>query len=187
MKQKNNNRLLLVLLAIVAMLIIALEIYERSSADKNRENLTGINIEKITRIAMSNAKADQCFSLRKEEIGWFITADKIQIPIENQSIEKVLLLLKEMKPIKKVSSKKEDWAIYETIDESGLRITAYNAKDILVDFFIGKVEKDEETGLLTTYVRLQGDVDTYAVNGDVKAVMTQDFFGQIFPLIDDDE
>lgn len=181
MKQKKNNRLLLILLVIVTLLIVALEVYERLGTPKNRENLTGLNIEKITRIAVSDAKTGQYLSLRKEEIGWFITADKIQIPIENSSIEKILILMKDMKPVKKVSSDREDWATYETSDESGLRITAYNVKDILTDFFIGKVEVNEETGLQTTYVRVQKDDDIYAVKGDMKAVFTQDFFEQIFP------
>lgn len=181
MKQKKNNKTLLILLVIVVILIGALELYERYGEIKMRENLTDVNLAKITRIALSNEKADQYISLRKEESGWFITADKVQIPVENQSVNAIHKLLKELRPIKIVSSNKEDWEKYGTTDEQGLRVTTYHEKEILSDIFIGKIEKNDIDTQLITYVRLKGDQEIYSVKGDLRKCFAQDFFEQIFP------
>lgn len=182
MKKKKNSKTLIVLLVIVVILLGALELIEYYGKEKTRENLTGVKIDKITRIALSKSNDDQYISLKKEELGWFITSEKIQIPIENQQIEKIFQLLTEMKPIKKISSNNEDWEKHETTDEQSLRVTTYREKDILSDIFIGCTEKDETTGELITYVRVKGDQDIYSVKGNLHHEFEQNFFEQIFPI-----
>lgn len=181
MRQKKNNTTLLILLLIVIVLIGALELYERYGGGKLRNNLTDVKIAKITRIALSKAQADQYISLRNEQSGWFITADKVQIPVSDSSLEKMYQLLETMQPLKVVSSKSADWEEFETVDALSLRVTAYNEKEILSDLFIGKCEKDDTTGETVTFVRVRGEDEIYAVKGDVRKVFEQDFFKQVFP------
>lgn len=181
MKQKKSNKTLLILLLVVVVLIGALELFERYGGATIRKNLTDVNVSKITRIALSNECVDQYLSLRKEDSGWFITAEKVQIPIDDSSMEEILQLFKNMPPIKVVSDKQEDWETYETLDELGLRITAYRHKEILSDFFIGKVEYDA-SGEAVTYVRVQGDDEIYSVKGNIRKIFIQDFFEQVFPI-----
>ncbi|MDD4848264.1 MAG: DUF4340 domain-containing protein [Bacteroidales bacterium] len=182
MKKKKNNHFLWILLAVVVVLIAALEIYERYGDQGMTKNVTNVNTEKITRIALSNAKNDQYLSLRKEESGLFITSEKIQIPIEDDRIQPLMLLLTKMTPIERVSTNSEDNEQFETMDEMGLRVTAYHNKEILTDFFIGKTMENENHQMMT-YVRQQGTNDIYKVQGDLRTTFAQNFLSKFFLLI----
>lgn len=114
-----------------------------------------------------HAKADNFVesTIEKTPDGWRVKrAGKTYIAFD-ESISRLLGELKTVTTSQIVAKNPEKWAQYEVADDQATRFAAYSNGKLLADFYVGKLNINQQAQKITSYFRLADGPDVYAVEG----------------------
>ena len=98
---------------------------------------------------------------------------EISFPIEyaadEQSIERLLKTLTDMKFETIVSENPEKQDIFEISEETGSNIKLYKGDEVVLDFYTGKTDQTR----MNTYIREAGSDKVYAVQGNISSMINR--------------
>lgn len=141
-----------------------------------KTELVDIDTSKVTKIILyptSEGRAEIKFY--KEGKDWKISKGKVTAEPEANAVKSLLAMLQEIKTQRLASREKSKWAEYNLTDTAATRVKVYEGDKTSLDIFIGKFTYQQSnnpynkmygggvTG--TTYVRLAGENEIYAVDG----------------------
>jgi hypothetical protein len=171
-----------ILIVILAVLLIIYMIVRFSGSDDRtfRDKALSFDSSVITEIIIDDPKNQQDpVDLIKTGDKWTVKVSGRDYTADTNVIKNMLGQLSDM-PTKRFAGKGSDaWAKYEVADTSGTLVTIKSSGKTMAEILVGKfsynIPKDQQQmpnrqqrGEMTSYVRLKGEKDVYAVDGYLK-------------------
>lgn len=173
----------LVLFALLAVLLIVVVLILRIDTRKQQgsflRELVNIDRQKTTSIVViPKGVVEGAITLEKKEDRWMVGSQGKTFQANRRIIDELFRILSPMVPEQLVSRNQENWAEYETDEESGTRVKIYESSKVVHDFVVGRFSfqqqmmQGQQQPKISTFVRLTTQDDVYAVDG---------FLGSVFP------
>ena len=180
MAKKNNIKLLITLLVLIAITVIVFlsdSSSDRSFSDYSSKadtaTITEINIYDNTNSVV----------ILKDNETWYIDENGKKIETDQRIIKNLLGILSKIKNERVVSTDYKRQAEFQVADSSGLHVIAKSGNEISTDIIIGRFDYKQVPGQnangqpnykATSYVRKKDDNSIYAVNGFLKMIFHSD-------------
>lgn len=126
--------------------------------------------------------------LKREQSGWIASKDNINTKAVKNVVDALLKELTLIKTTRVAAKKPEKWPEYEVEENKGTRVKVYQGDQLLEDFMVGRInfkQRPQQPGMpqtggqqgisATTFVRLNGEDEVYAVEGFLGMTFNRDF------------
>jgi hypothetical protein len=119
--------------------------------------------------------------LKKKEIGWTVSKDKITGRADKKVVSSILEAISNLKVLEIMTKKKEPKDEFKTNDTAAIRVIIFSKDGELLNFYVGrayfKQNKSEDGGGVSgmNCVRLNGDETVYKVPGFLTFLFNQTF------------
>ena len=184
----NNKILLLILVALLAIYGLS-RFFSGNKETSFRAELIKVDTAAVASITLHPRGAEPPFTLKKEGSQWIATQNTLSIKASQSAVQSLLSSITLIRT-KHIAAKSEDkWSEYQVVDSTGARIEVYDASgNLMEDFIIGKFDIQQAPGtpqqpmqmqqqqpIITSFIRLTGENETYAVDGMQVMSMGQGF------------
>ena len=185
MPKKTKNIIFIIILVVFAIVII----YNFTNQKKNaRTDFGQIDTALITRFSVfplnENRKEVTFF---KENNKWFVQKYNVKSDTKLEIVRHILTEIKNMKPSKLLAESEKKQIDFEVNDTLANRLKIYYSEDEVLDLLIGKItfrqnqnieisENGKQNNIsATSYVRIYGEDEIYAVEGFLAFTFNQTF------------
>ncbi len=183
MFKKLNLKTLLIVLAVVAGLYLV----SRQWGDNNRsfrDVITDFNPEKVTSFSYTKRGGEEV-SLKRAEGKWVVSQGGKDYKSDSARVAAMLRQISSLKTKQLAAMNKDKWEEYQVTDSAGTFVEVRGADGLLSSLYIGKFsykqpDKAQQTpmrqpqGEMTTYVRVNGEKEVYAVDGFLSMAFPSD-------------
>jgi hypothetical protein len=161
------------------LLIVAIVILKDKSGTKNRNRtfkseLTDFDSAKVTSILILPKMMGEKISITKEGDIWQLATKGKKYSADENAVKGMLMSLVSLKAERIAARNKDKWKEYEVTDSAATHVQVYTGKKMVCDVYLGKFSYQQpanpnpyqqQQGTLTSYVRMAGDNEVYAVEG----------------------
>jgi hypothetical protein len=202
MASKFNNKILVIVLAVLVGLFFLLRIvYEKRSSGNLKSDLVDIDSSLVNTILLypSAEKGAEIIFTRTGD-KWTVSKGEITADADEHSVPNMLGELIALKPERMVTRNKDKWRDFGVTDSLGTRVIIKEGKKEVLDLIVGRFEYQpgpggsrgygNQYGTGLTYVRLKNETDVYVVKGFLAMSFNQVFNrwrNQIFLRTDKNE
>ena len=183
----NNKILLIILVALLAIYGLS-RLFSGDKETTFKTELIQVDTAAVGSITIDPRGEEPPFTLKKEGGQWIATRGALNIKAAQSGVQALLSNLSLIKT-KHIAAKSPDkWAEYQVADTSGTHIQVFDDGGKLIeDFIIGKFDFQQAPGapqqmpmqqqqpIITSFIRLNGENETYAVEGMQVISMGQGF------------
>jgi hypothetical protein len=162
----NNKTLLLILLALAGIYALS-RVFSGQREGTFKTELIQVDTNAVASIAINPPGEERpAFTLKKEEGQWLVTQHELTVKADQRAVQELLAALALIKTQYIAAKGQSEWAAYEVSEELGHRIQVYNKSGkVLEDFILGKLDMNPQQQSITTFIRLKGQNEIYAVDG----------------------
>ena len=187
MSRKFNNKYLVIILVVLGALFVFIKFYKSPRTEKTlRTDIVQIDTSKVSKIVINPSSEPGSEVIFRRETGneWTVNNGKVDAKTGKNSLKNLLSQLIEIKPIRLESRSKESWKDYNLTDSAATRILAYEDDEEILNIYIGKFTYQQTNDPYsggrggvkgTSYVRLAGEDEIYAVDGFLSFAFNQPF------------
>jgi hypothetical protein len=187
MSSKFNNRNLLIAFIALVAIFVFVKFFKSPKTEKTlRTEIVQIDTSKVGRIVLypSSEQGSEIIFRKESGSNWSVSNGKINAKTGANTVSNILKQLLEIKPIRLESRLKESWNEYNLTDTSATRIKVYEGSKEKLNLLIGKFTYQQTNdpysggrgGIKgTSYVRLDGEDEIYAVDGFLTFTFNQPF------------
>lgn len=188
MSGKNNNRILLIVLLVLAAIFVVTRFTRVKNSNQTlRTDITEIDTSMVSSILLY-PKLDQGKEIRFERRGsaWSVARDGIRAAADAQSVRNTLSELQNLETEQLVSRSPDSWSEFQVDDSLGTRIILKEGKKTSLDLIVGRFQyqappqgqnnmygQNRVSG--KTYIRLHGEEEVYSVQGFLAMSVNQPF------------
>lgn len=181
MKKLNNKILIGVLIGLAAVFALS-RVFRASKRQSNlRTELLKVDTASVTRVLLNAAvEKGQGIELNREGNKWIAKKEKRTAPTEQGSVNNAIATLANLKPLRLITKKKENWKEY-SVGDSGTRVQLYKGDVVVADIHVGRVGFNQSSdgqfnpGGIFTYVRLTNENEVYAVEGFLESSFNRSY------------
>ncbi len=174
--------LFVILLAVLFFVLIPPN--KKSVRDIKRE-IVDVNTNEINKLTFHMPDAEFPISLVNSIDGWKISADGGSFDADTIMIKRMLKSCANMKSLRVASTDKKRWAEFKVADTNAIFLEYFINEKKVAGLYVGDysylskqsqnaMQANQGQGLLTTFVREEGDVKTHSVEGYLKSFLTHD-------------
>ncbi|MFK7907604.1 MAG: DUF4340 domain-containing protein [Chitinophagales bacterium] len=186
-KKRSSNTLLIAVVGLLAALV-ALMLLQDSKKGKSsfKEEIVAIDTDAITAVYLyPQSNGGQEVKIAKDGTGnWTVTDETgATQPGDSAKINGLIGMIEMVKPERVVSKNKDKWAEYQVEGSEATRLKVMEGDKTTLDLFVGKftvgqpktppgggdprqqMQQQQQRPELTSYVRLEGENEIYAVDG----------------------
>lgn len=187
MASKFNNKILLVVLVILAgIFILTRTIKQKRSSGNLKTDIVNVDSSVVTTILLypsAEKGAEIMFSRTGNK--WQVKRGEITSDANKNNVDNMFAELLNLKPESIVTRNKEKWGDYGVTDSLGTRIIMKEGKKAVLDLVIGRFDYQQSPsgyggygdnyGTGRTYIRLKEETDVYVVRGFLAMSFNQTF------------
>ena len=174
-KKASNN--LLGLVFVVLLLVVVIVFFFDSGKNERtfREVLVDIDTSAVTQILIfSKANNYQPIKIFKQNNKWLVELKNGKTAsVTEQKITQTFTEINSIIPKRLAARNKEKWGEFQ-VDSTGTRVQIFEGDDRSLDIVIGRFNFQQQPQSVSTYVRLQKDVDVYEVDGFLALTFNKD-------------
>jgi hypothetical protein len=168
---------ILAIVFVILLTVIAIKWYvdNRRGESTFKKELVHAKVDEITTIAYApDPKSPEEIKVMREGGQWKIYSANKSYRADSILVANMLTTLVTLKPDRVAATDPSKWKEFQVDDTSGMRVKLYRDKDLMADLIIGKFsytpQKSQNPyskpqGKMTSYVRVAGDDEVYAVDG----------------------
>ena len=187
MATKFNNKILLIVLVILAgLFILTRTIKQKRSSGNLKTDVVKVDSSAVNTILLYPS-AEKGAEISFSRIGnkWQVTKGEITSEADKNNIDNMFAELMNLKPESVVTRNKERWGDYGVTDSLGTRVVMKDGKKALLDLIVGRFDYQQAPsgssgyggnyGTGRTYIRLKEETDVYVVKGFLAMSFNQTF------------
>ena len=186
MFRKINNKALLILFGILAILVVAVFIYDRKKGDRTfRSELFSVDSANVTNIKIyPKGKISDPLILEKSGKKWEIKVGSKKYPADSSAVGSILSSLVHVTAERVAASDASGWKGLEISDSSGRHVVVEHGNVVDADFWVGKVSFSQNPGMqnrgrnqgfsVKSHIRVAGDDRVYVVDGFLSMILSDD-------------
>ena len=179
-KKLNAKTLIIILIVLGGIYLISTM---TGNKDRSfRDVLVSIDTATVTDITISIPKENLKLTLsRTGQSQWEISGNGNTYPAQGSVVQSILAQFTKLEPKRIAGTSDAKWNSFEVSDSTGTRVMLKDDGDVLADVYVGKFSysqppqtggqqnfQQQQRGTMTSYVRLAGEDNTYAVDGFLK-------------------
>lgn len=165
MYKKLNFKTLVIVVIALAAIIALTTIYDSIKGERSfKEQIVDIDSAAIDHIFIVPSKTTSNIELSRSQ-GWQVKINDKFFPADEKEIARMLQQLIALKPERLAGSSEESWKKYEVTDSLASRVILKKGDKTQADVLIGKFSYQQATRKMTTYVRIFGEKQVFAVEG----------------------
>ena len=173
MFRKVSFRVLLYILIALTCLTVISQIAKKMNGERTfRSELAAFDTARVTNLAISDVKnGNKSIELIKTGNGWKMKANGREYSTDMNYIKSMIWELTQLKAERIAATGRNKWKEFEVTDSIALRVTVKGKSRTLADLLVGKFSYQppsnpyDQQGKMTSYVRIAGEKEVYAVNG----------------------
>jgi hypothetical protein len=176
-KKINIKWLAVVFVLLLAVVVLVTLIDNKSTINQNRtfnSQLTDFDTSKVNSLIIYPKSKKEKIQLIKTGKDWNIAIGKKSYTAEENAVKGMLNSLFALKATRIAARYKSQWNEFEVSDSSATHVQLMADKKTVADIYIGKFSYKQpenanpymqQRGTMTSYVRVAGDDEVYAVEG----------------------
>ncbi len=183
-KVKTKQLLAIFLVLLAGVLLTAIG----GNSKKNRSfmsELTDIDTSAVTAMIIHSAGNEDPVRLERQGSNWVVVEGDASHNADNRQAEQMLNTLADLTSTRLAAKEKDRWENYEVTDSLGTRVQVEAGKKEAADLYIGKFSYSQppqqamspyggqQQGTMTSYVRLAGEKEVYAVEGFLRMMFSR--------------
>ena len=171
-----NNKILIVIFAALLGIFALTKIFSGKGEGTFKPEIIQVDSSKVTKIVL-HAKADSLAEvvLKKEDGGWTATKGPLTVKAADEAVGQFISGLALVKTNFIAAKSKDKWAAFEVGDDKASHVTVYGGDKVMADFYVGKFSVNQQARQITSYFRLAGSDNVYAVEGMGGMMLGQGF------------
>ena len=171
----NNKTLLFIFLGLVGIYLLS-QVFSNQQERSFKTELIQIDTASVRAITVDPKGADtDPFTLKRENSAWIATKGNINTKASASAVNALLGTLPEIKTKRIAAKNPEKWAEYEVEEGAGIRIKIEDDKKVLEEFIVGRFSFNQQARTATSFIRLEGEDEVYAVDGLLSMTLGQGF------------
>jgi len=187
MFKKFNIKWLSVLFAVLLLVVVVMNIIDKKSTINRNQTftsrLTSIDTAKVTAITIFPKAKNETIELFKAGNTWQINIGGKKYNADENVIKSMVATLSSLEASRVAAKSKKSWNEYEVSDSAASHVMVNEGKKVMADLYIGKFSYKQpknanpymqQRGTLTSYVRLAGNEEVYAVEGILSMAFNRD-------------
>lgn len=161
MFKKINNKVLIIVLLVLAGIYLVMELGDNNSKSENlRTTLVEIDTTKVDKIVI--AKGNELLELKKNG-NWQVKNEAGEyVDTRKGSVDNLIGTLMSVKPSRLVTKKQENWQDFQ-VDSAGTHVTVFEGDEKSLDLIVGRFAMQGQRQFLS-YVRLSNEDEVYAAD-----------------------
>ncbi|MDF1573453.1 MAG: DUF4340 domain-containing protein [Bacteroidales bacterium] len=183
-KIKTNQLLAVFLVLLVAVLITAVGGNKKKTRSFLSE-LTDIDTSAVTALTIYSAGNEDPVVLERQGNNWVVVEGATTHNADNSQAEEMLNTLADLTSTRLAATEKDRWENYEVTDSLATRVEVKAGKKVAAELYIGKFSYSQppqqamspyggrQQGTMTSYVRLAGEKEIYAVEGFLRMMFNR--------------
>ena len=176
MFKKASNNILSLVFVVLLLVVVILFFFDSGKNERTlREVLVDIDTNAVTQILIfSKANNYQPTKVFKQDDRWLVELKNGKTAsVTEQKISQSFTEISSIVPKRLAARNKEKWGEFQ-VDSTGTRVQIFEGDDRSLDIVIGKFNFQQQPQSVSTYVRLQKDVDVYEVDGFLALTFNKD-------------
>ena len=166
MFKKLNTKTLLALFGVLLVLVVILQLVKNHSGEGNfRSKIIETDTADITKITILPKKANDKVVLTKTGNSWDVVSQGKTYKADQNMIKNILGEIAKLQAERIAANDKSEWEKYQVSDTAALHVSIDSKGKSAENVIIGKFSYQQNPQKFTTYVRLVGEKEVYAVNG----------------------
>jgi len=173
----NTKQLSAVFLVLLAAVLITAVGGNSKKTRSFLSELTEIDTSVVTALTIYPAGGADPVDLEKQDKNWVVADGESIHNADNGQAEEMLNTLAELTSTRLAAKDRDRWESYEVTDSLGTRVVVMAGKKVTADLYIGRFSYSQPPqqamspyggrpqGTMTSYVRLAGEKEVYAVEG----------------------
>ena len=159
-----NNKLLLGVFVGLLLIYGLSKLFSGKKETSFKTELIQLDSASVSKIEIF-PKGGGAFVLQKEGEDWFATKDGLSVKAMPSTVGSLLTGLKEVKTKQIAAKNKDKWESYEVDDANATKIKVSSGDKALESFYVGRLSFNQQARTATSYLRLEGEDEVYAVDG----------------------
>lgn len=182
--KKLNNKILIVVLVVLASVFVLSRVFRASSREGNLpKELISIDTAVVTEIKIfPNAEKNKEVRLVREGKVWSVKMDGRSNVVEQGGAVNALAQLAHLKPLRLASKRKDRWREFNVSDTS-TQVKVMKGNEVLADVRLGKIGFNQQAGQqqqfnpgsVFTYVRMSDEEEVYTVEGFLQTAFDRSY------------
>jgi hypothetical protein len=177
MFRKLNNKTLLIIFAVLALLAVIVMIYDNHKGERTfKSELFKVDSAAVTSITIyPKGKGGEMLKLSKAGNGWEIVSGKKRFPADSGVVRNILQSLAHVAPERVAGTDQSVWKTFEITDSASARVVVEQGNKITADFRTGKLSFSQDRNgqynggnrnmSVKSHIRVAGDDRVYVVDG----------------------
>jgi hypothetical protein len=183
MFRKLNTRGLLIVFVVLLGIVVLVNVIDSKKGDRSfKEELFTADTSKITGIVITSPQQPgKKVELIKKDQQWKVRKGDKTYTADENGINSILAALQEMKVKGIAAAGKDNWEKFEVTDSTAVHVVIKSNKKILEELWISYQQPQTQSpyaynqqGTMTTYARVEGDKNIYAVDGFLRMTFSPD-------------
>jgi hypothetical protein len=159
-----NNKLLLGIFVGLLLIYGASKMFSGKKETSFKTELIEIDSASVSKIEIS-PKGGDAFVLQKTGEEWLATQDGLSVKANQATVGSMLSSLKKVKTKHIAAKSKDKWESYEVDEANASKIKLSSGDKALQSFYVGRFSFNQQARTATSYLRLEGEEEVYAVDG----------------------
>jgi len=166
MSRKNTNRTLVIVFVILLVAVAANFIIRNIKGERTfRDDIIEYKAEDISKILIQTQGSESKTELYREDTVWKLRAGDRNYAADQELARGIAEELAFITPDRLVANKKDLWGDYDVTDTSGIKLTIYGPRKEKTGLIIGRFSYNQNTRKPSTFLRLEGENEVFAVEG----------------------
>ena len=185
MFRKINNKTLLIIFAILAVVVVAVYFYDQKTGERTfKSELFTVDSAAVTSITIyAKGTTGEFLKLNKTGNGWEIQSKNKKYPADTSTIRNFIHSLVKITPERVAGTDRSSWKEYEITDSLCSRVVVEQGDEVAADFRTGKVSFSQNKSRqnygnygmeVKSHVRVSGDDRVYVVDGFLSMMFADD-------------
>jgi len=173
---------------ILLLVVMGINYLDHKRGDRSfQSQLAQIDQNDITSVSITTPGADKELSIYKKGEEWRVSNSSEDFLADPDMVSGIIRVFEDLRAERVASYKKESWEKFEVTDSAAIRVRVNSGEKELADVLIGKfsyamphkpqmaMQNSYMQGKVTSYVRLTGKREVFAVNGFLKGTFNRNF------------
>jgi len=185
MFRKINNKTLLIIFAILAIVAVIVYFYDQKKGERTfKDELFKVDSSAVTSITIyPKGKGNEFLKLNKTGNSWEIQVQKKKYPADSSVIQSILQALAHITPERVAGTDRTSWKEYEITDSLSTHVVVEQGNEVTADFRTGKVSFSQNRNRqnygnygmdVKSHIRVAGDDRVYVVDGFLSMMFADD-------------
>jgi len=167
MSKKKNNRVLLIVLAVLVIAVAANELIKSSKGERSfRKDIIEMQAGDIKKISIFPKNANKrSVDIYRDDTVWKLKVEDKVFAADQEMVSGIVDELATMVPDRLVANSRDAWKDYDITDSLGTKVMVYGPKNEKTGLTLGRFSYNQATRKPSTYVRVDNEKEVYAAEG----------------------